>query len=158
MYKIYADGGCSGNPGPGGWAFLILEETEKRRQVVRTVLKEKKGAEEETTNNRMELIAVIRGLETFKRLCLGTAAEVWTDSQYVQKGMTEWVAIWQERDWQNNEGKPVKNQDLWFQLLELAQDLSLEWRWVRGHNGDEYNERCDTLTQRAIASIADDWD
>jgi ribonuclease HI len=147
--KIYTDGGCSGNPGPGGWAFIILREGTGKVQVLR----EKWGAEENTTNNRAELIAVIRALESLKRLKLRENVEIITDSQLVQKGMTVWIRTWRENGWLTYEKKPVRNQDLWMQLDGLASLFNLRWTWVRGHDGNKYNERCDKLTQKAVAVL-----
>jgi ribonuclease HI len=152
MIKIYTDGGCAGNPGPGGWAFVIVEEAARKA----VVLKEKWGAEADTTNNRMEVSAAIAALETFKRLKLGNKAAVLTDSQYVQKGMTEWIETWKENGWRNHERAPVKNQDLWERLDALAGRFHLTWTWIKGHAGNRFNERCDELTQRAISALVDE--
>ena len=150
MIHIYTDGGCSGNPGPGGWAFVILLETYQGDKI----LAEKRGSEKDTTNNRMELSAVIASLETLKRMKdIPRKIKVFTDSQYVQKGMTEWMDEWKNRGWKNSDKKPVKNQDLWQRLDTLASAYSITWSWVKGHSGNKYNERCDMLTQKAIASI-----
>jgi ribonuclease HI len=148
--KIYTDGGCAGNPGPGGWAYLILAETFQGKKVE----VEKCGAEKFTTNNRMELLAVISALEKFKTMRdAGRKAEVITDSQYVQKGMTEWIRTWKKNGWRTSDKEPVKNQDLWQRLDALAAEFTLTWTWVKGHAGDPYNERCDRLTQEAIGSL-----
>jgi ribonuclease HI len=147
--RVYTDGGCSGNPGPGGWAYVIIVETFQGTKVVA----ENYGTEKQTTNNRMELKAVISALETMKGMKRARKAEVYTDSQYVQKGMTEWIQSWKERGWRTSEKEPVKNQDLWQRLDALASDFSITWVWVKGHAGDKYNERCDALTQKAIKSI-----
>jgi ribonuclease HI len=123
MIDIYADGACRGNPGPGGWgALLIMGEIEK----------ELNGAEALTTNNRMELTGVIRALEALKR---PVEARIFTDSEYVRRGITEWVHNWKRRGWRTADKKPVKNQDLWEQLDELAARHQLEWHWVKGHSG-----------------------
>ena len=153
MIKIYSDGGCSGNPGPGGWAYLIIRDEEGG---VRSeeILAEKWGAEESTTNNRMELRAVIESLNALKSMDIQPKkAALYTDSQYVQKGMTEWMRDWKKRGWKTSDKKPVKNQDLWLCLDALAAELDIEWIWVKGHAGNKYNEHCDFLTQKAIASI-----
>jgi ribonuclease HI len=151
--KIYTDGGCSGNPGPGGWAYIILQDTFQGPQV----LKEKSGAEQDTTNNRMEMSAVISALEALVKLTrkgdIGRKLTVYTDSQYVQKGMTEWLAAWKKNGWRTSEKKPVKNQDLWQRLDSLSADFSINWKWVKGHAGNKYNERCDKMTGEAIASL-----
>ena len=149
--RIYTDGGCSGNPGPGGWAFVMLEETGSADKV----LAEKWGAAEATTNNRMELQAVIAALEAAITAYPGQiqGIKVYTDSQYVQKGITQWIKNWKNKGWKTSGGGPVKNQDLWRRLDALALDLPLSWQWVRGHQGDEYNERCDKLTHVAVNSL-----
>jgi ribonuclease HI len=150
LTKIYTDGGCAGNPGPGGWAYVILMETFQGRKVAA----EQCGAERCTTNNRMELRAVIAALEGFKAI-KGAArkAEVITDSQYVQKGMAEWIRGWKKNGWRTSDKEPVKNQDLWQRLDALAGEFTLTWTWVKGHAGDPYNERCDRLTKAAIAAL-----
>jgi ribonuclease HI len=137
--EIYADGACRGNPGPGGWAAVLMSEGRE---------KEIYGGERLTTNNRMELTAVIRALEALKKP--GTSARIYTDSQYVIKGIEEWVASWKARGWRTADKKPVKNQELWERLDELAARHSLEWHWVRGHSGIAGNERVDALANRAI--------
>jgi ribonuclease HI len=138
MIEIYTDGACRGNPGPGGWgALLIMGEIEK----------ELNGAEALTTNNRMELTAVIRALEALKR---PVQARIYTDSEYVRRGITEWVHNWKQRGWRTADKKPVKNQDLWQQLDELVGRHQLEWRWVKGHSGVPGNERVDQLANAAI--------
>jgi ribonuclease HI len=147
--RIYTDGGCSGNPGPGGWAYVMVAETFQGQKVTA----ENYGAEKQTTNNRMELLAVISALEALKKMKQGRKAEVYTDSQYVQKGMTEWIESWKKKGWRTSEKEPVKNQDLWQRLDALASDFSVTWIWVKGHAGDKYNERCDALTQKAINSL-----
>jgi ribonuclease HI len=149
--KIYTDGGCSGNPGPGGWAYVMTLETFQGSKV----LAEKYGAEENTTNNRMELTAVIESLRALKTMPdIPRKAAIYTDSQYVQKGITEWIGKWKRNSWLTSDKKPVKNQDLWVELDSLAGEFSLGWVWVRGHSGLEYNERCDRMTQEAIKSMS----
>jgi ribonuclease HI len=149
--RIYTDGGCSGNPGPGGWAFVMLEESDSGEKV----LAEKWGAAEATTNNRMELQAVIAALEAAITAYPGQiqGIHVYTDSQYLHKGITPWIKNWKSKGWKTSGGGPVKNQDLWRRLDALAMDLPLRWQWVRGHQGDEYNERCDKLTHVAVNSL-----
>ncbi len=138
MIEIYTDGACRGNPGPGGWgALLIMGASEK----------ELNGAEALTTNNRMELTAVIRALEALKR---PVQARIYTDSEYVRRGITEWVHNWKRRGWRTADKKPVKNQDLWQRLDELAAGHQLEWHWVKGHSGVPGNERVDQLANEAI--------
>ena len=138
VVEIYADGACSGNPGPGGWG-TILE--------YRGVTKEISGYNPETTNNRMELTAVLAGLRLLKRPC---RIRVVTDSSYVVKGMTEWIDGWRRRHWINASKKPVLNRDLWEELLVASSPHSVEWRWIKGHDGHEQNERCDRLARQAI--------
>lgn len=146
--KIYTDGGCSGNPGPGGWAYVMVLGTFQGEKIVA----EQKGGEANTTNNRMELTAVIESLRALKSMDnVPRKATVYTDSQYVQKGITEWIINWKRNSWRTSDKKPVKNQDLWMALDALAAEISLNWQWVRGHAGVEYNERCDRMTQEAIA-------
>ncbi|MDR0599320.1 MAG: ribonuclease HI [Treponema sp.] len=147
---IYTDGGCSGNPGPGGWAYVLVQKTFQGE----TVVAEEKGAEPDTTNNRMELLAVISALKALKAARrLPRQAVVHTDSQYVQKGITGWIHTWKRNSWRTSGKQPVKNQDLWRELDALAGDLSLTWEWVKGHAGNLYNERCDALTQEAIRGL-----
>ena len=148
--KIYTDGGCSGNPGPGGWAFVMVLETFQGGEI----LAEQKGGEKSTTNNRMELTAVIESLRALKTMDgVPGRAVVCTDSQYVQKGITEWIRKWKQNAGRTSDRKPVKNQDLWVELDSLAGEFSLAWEWVRGHSGVEYNELCDRMTQQAIATV-----
>ena len=155
--KIYTDGGCSGNPGPGGWAYVMALETFQGAKV----LEEKSGGEKDTTNNRMELRAVIESLKSLKtaaggahgphaKSALPLRAVIFTDSQYVQKGITEWIHKWKKNAWRTSGKKPVKNQDLWMELDALAGELSPGWEWVKGHAGNEFNERCDALAQKEI--------
>jgi ribonuclease HI len=148
--RIFTDGGCSGNPGPGGWAFVMVLRTFQGEQVVN----EGRGAERNTTNNRMELLAVISALKALKAAGdLPRQVEVCTDSQYVQKGMTNWMYKWKGNAWRTSDKTPVKNQDLWKELDALASELTINWKWIKGHAGNEWNERCDRMTQEAIASI-----
>lgn len=139
--EIYADGACKGNPGPGGWgAWLKWDAHEK----------ELFGGELLTTNNRMELTAVIRALEALKQPCV---AKIFTDSVYVQKGMTEWISGWKMRQWKTADKKPVKNADLWQSLDSLAAKHTLEWIWVKGHSGHDGNERADALANLGVEKI-----
>ncbi len=135
---IYSDGACKGNPGVGGWGALLVAGGHR---------KEIFGGEPDTTNNRMEMTAVIRALESIKR---PSSVAVHTDSQYVQKGISEWLPGWKRRNWRTAEGKPVKNQDLWQRLDELAQQHRIEWNWVRGHAGHPENERADALANQGV--------
>lgn len=133
---IYVDGACSGNPGPGGWgAWLLCGEHER----------ELYGGEEQTTNNRMELMAAIQALESLTR---PVSPVVYTDSSYVRNGITEWMSNWRRRGWKTAGNKPVKNVDLWQRLDQAASRHQVEWRWVRGHSGDEGNEHADELARR----------
>jgi ribonuclease HI len=141
VIEIYTDGACRGNPGPGGWAALLLLGEHER---------ELSGAETLTTNNRMELTAVIRALEALKR---PVAARIYTDSQYVRRGITEWLSSWKARDWRTADRKPVKNQDLWQRLDEVSASHRLEWHWVPGHAGVPGNERVDRLANEAIDAL-----
>ena len=153
MIQIYTDGGCSGNLGPGGWAYVIVRNNEEGRGDS-TLLAEKWGAERSTTNNRMELQAVIAALEALSLLQPGTEkATLFTDSQYVQKGITEWIHKWKRNSWRTSDKKPVKNQDLWQELDALTLRVPVTWAWVKGHAGNKYNEQCDAFTQKAIASL-----
>jgi ribonuclease HI len=138
---IYTDGACSGNPGPGGWAAVLLF---KGRE------KEISGGEPLTTNNRMELTAAIKALEVLKRPCV---VELYTDSQYLRLGITEWITGWKARGWRTADKKPVKNEDLWRRLDEVRAGHQIAWRWVRGHTGDAINTRVDALAVAAIAAF-----
>jgi ribonuclease HI len=138
---IHTDGACRGNPGPGGWGVLLSWND---------TVKELSGAEAATTNNRMELTAAIMGLAALKRPTLAT---VQTDSQYVIKGITEWLPAWKARGWRTADRKPVKNQDLWERLDQLAGQHTLRWQWVKGHSGDPGNERADELANLAIDAL-----
>ncbi|MCJ7837589.1 MAG: ribonuclease HI [Burkholderiales bacterium] len=139
--RIYTDGACKGNPGPGGWGALMQFDGRE---------KELCGGEPDTTNNRMELTAVIRALAALKRTC---EIDLYTDSQYVQKGISEWVAAWKRRGWKTADRKPVKNVDLWLELDRLAGTHHIRWHWVRGHAGHAENERADALANRGIAAL-----
>lgn len=136
--ELFTDGACRGNPGPGGWgALLRYGEVEK----------ELNGAEADTTNNRMELMAAIRGLEALKSPC---HVVLTTDSQYVKNGLTQWLPNWKKKNWQTASKKPVKNRDLWERLDAQAQRHDVEWHWVKGHSGHVENERVDQLANQAI--------
>ena len=138
MVEIYTDGACSGNPGPGGWGVLVRDGN---------VETEFSGGEPATTNNRMELLAVIEALQSFPQ---SVQARVYTDSQYVQKGISEWIHSWKQRGWKTAGKDPVKNEDLWRRLDALAASHTLEWHWVRGHNGHPENERVDALARAGL--------
>ncbi len=138
---IYTDGACKGNPGPGGWGAWLSSGGHD---------KELFGGERETTNNRMELTAPIEALASLKRSC---DVVVYLDSEYVRKGITEWIMGWQRRGWKTADGKPVKNADLWMRLDALRKLHTVDWRWVKGHAGDPGNERADMLANKGVASI-----
>ena len=135
--EIFTDGACSGNPGPGGWGAIMR---------TKGIEKEISGGEKDTTNNRMEMMAVIAALEALQRGC---RVKITTDSQYVMKGMLEWLPGWKKRNWQTAAKKPVKNIDLWKRLEKAAETHQLEWEWVRGHQGHVENERADQLAVAA---------
>jgi len=135
---IYTDGACKGNPGPGGWGALL--EYDGRR-------KELFGGEPHTTNNRMELVAVIRALEALKR---ESDVAIYTDSQYVKNGIEAWIHAWKRNGWKTSDKKPVKNEDLWRELDELATRHRISWHWVRGHDDNPGNERADELANQGV--------
>lgn len=135
---MYTDGACRGNPGPGGWGVWMQ---------YREHIKELCGGETDTTNNRMELMAAIQGLEALARPC---QVEMYTDSQYVRKGITEWLENWKARGWRTAAKKPVKNADLWQRLDAATQQHKIEWHWVKGHSGDVHNERADALANQGL--------
>lgn len=142
MVHLFTDGACSGNPGPGGWAYILRHPTTKKEL-------EGSGGEGETTNNRMELTAVIRGLAALKRPC---RVELFTDSVYVGKGMSQWLPKWKENGWKRREGKqwkPIKNEELWRELDALIQRHQVKYTRVAGHSGHPENERCDELAVAA---------
>lgn len=139
--EIYTDGACRGNPGPGGWGALLLYKEQE---------KELKGGEAETTNNRMELTASIEALRALNRRC---KIKLYTDSQYVRKGITEWMSNWRKRNWMTASKQPVKNADLWKQLDELSKQHDIEWIWVKGHSGNPGNERADALANQGIDDL-----
>ncbi len=136
---IYTDGACSGNPGPGGWGALLVYQGKE---------KELSGGEPGTTNNRMELTAAIMALEALKRPC---AVDLFTDSQYVRHGITQWMHGWKARGWKTADRKPVKNEDLWRRLDTARQRHDVTWHWVRGHAGHPENERVDALARAGMA-------
>jgi ribonuclease HI len=138
VIEMYADGACKGNPGPGGWGVLLRAGSRE---------KEMCGGEALTTNNRMELMAVIEGLLSLKER---SQVRVYTDSQYVQKGISEWIHGWKRRGWLTADKKPVKNADLWRRLDEAARGHQVEWFWVKGHAGHPENERADALANKGI--------
>ena len=141
VVEIFTDGACKGNPGPGGWGALLCYKGHEH---------ELWGGERDTTNNRMELTAAIQALATLKRPCEVCLV---TDSEYVMKGINEWMPGWKKRGWKTAAKQPVKNADLWQQLDEQAARHKIEWRWVRGHTGHPGNERADALANRGVAEL-----
>jgi ribonuclease HI len=136
--ELYTDGACSGNPGPGGWGALLLYGDHRR---------ELSGGESSTTNNRMELMAVIEGVRALKR---SVPLTIYTDSVYVMKGITEWIAGWKRNGWKTAAKKPVKNEDLWRELDSVLEGHDVQWQWVKGHAGNPGNERADELARAGI--------
>jgi ribonuclease HI len=143
MIKIYTDGACKGNPGVGGWGALILQD-DKNIELF--------GGENETTNNRMELMAVIMAL---KEMSPSEELTIYTDSTYVQKGISEWIKNWKLNNWRSSNKKPVKNKDLWMQLDESSYSRKINWEWVKGHAGNEGNEKADELANKGVISMMD---
>ena len=141
MYTIYTDGACSGNPGPGGWGVLIQQNGEDDREIF--------GGERETTNNRMEMQAVIEALRVTPE---EAQIVIYTDSQYVKNGITTWITGWKRNGWKTASRKPVKNKDLWIEMDELCAARTVDWRWVKGHDGDPGNEKADALARQGAAS------
>ncbi|HEX9811580.1 MAG TPA: ribonuclease HI [Burkholderiales bacterium] len=139
--RIFTDGACRGNPGPGGWG-AILRYGDREKEMY--------GAERATTNNRMELMAAIQALEALNRSC---GAIVTTDSEYLRKGITEWLPQWKRRGWKTAAKQPVKNQDLWERLERAIERHQVDWQWIKGHSGHEENERADSLANRAIEEM-----
>lgn len=138
---IYTDGACSGNPGPGGWAALLRYGSEEKIIT---------GGEQWTTNNRMEITAAIHGLIALRIPC---QVDLFTDSQYVRLGITQWIHGWQKRNWRTADNGFVKNKDLWCKLTELTQQHQLQWHWVKAHNGNSDNERVDLLAKKALSAF-----
>jgi ribonuclease HI len=141
LVEIYTDGACRGNPGPGGWGVVLRYKGREKTLY---------GGEPHTTNNRMELMAAIAGLEALKR---SSQVALTTDSQYVKRGITEWMADWKRRGWRTADRKPVKNVDLWQRLDEVVGKHQVSWHWVRGHTGHVENERADSLANQAIDEL-----
>ena len=138
-YKIYTDGACSGNPGPGGWGAVIFDQDNKQKNI--------SGSEKNTTNNRMELLAAIMSL---KKIKTNSEVVIFTDSIYVKNGITEWMKNWKKNGWKNSNKKPVKNKDLWVKLDKLCEANSVSWKWVKGHSTNEFNNLADELATKAI--------
>jgi len=140
--EVWTDGGCQGNPGPGGWAYIVISDDTER---------DGSGFESSTTNNRMELTAVREALASLAAVPESTPIIVHTDSQYVQKGITAWIHTWERNGWRTSGRQPVKNSELWLAISDLSRGRQVQWVWVMGHAGDEKNDRCDRLVQEAIA-------
>ena len=138
LVQLYTDGACSGNPGPGGWGAILISGGHR---------KDLYGGEPATTNNRMELMAAIQALEALKKPC---DVEVHTDSKYVQDGISQWIHGWKARGWKTADKKPVKNEDLWRRLDEARLRHKVQWKWVKGHAGHEFNERADALARKGL--------
>ena len=138
-YTIYTDGACSGNPGPGGWGAVIFDNENKQKNI--------SGSEENTTNNRMELSAAIMALEEVNT---NSEITIYTDSTYVKNGITEWVLKWKENGWKNSNKEPVKNKDLWEKLVNLCEQNTINWKWVKAHASNKYNNLADELATKAI--------
>ena len=138
-YKVYTDGACSGNPGPGGWAAIIIVDNQMKYKF--------SGSEKNTTNNRMELMAPIKAIQKFKKK---SEILVFTDSTYVKDGITVWIKNWEKNGWRTSSKKPVKNKELWKKLKNLSSKHSIKWTWVKGHAQDKYNNLVDELAQEAI--------
>ncbi len=141
MIKVYTDGACKGNPGPGGWGALIIYPSEE---------KEIYGGDSLTTNNRMELKAVIMAL---REIDLGNEITIITDSSYVQKGISEWILKWKQNGWRSSNRKPVKNKDLWVDLDDISSKFIIKWEWIKGHSGDPGNERADYLANKGCNNL-----
>jgi ribonuclease HI len=138
-FKIYTDGACSGNPGPGGWGAIIFDKENNQKNI--------SGNEKNTTNNRMELLAAIMAL---KKIKMNSDVVIYTDSIYVKNGITEWMVKWKKNGWKNANKKPVKNKDLWLKLDGLCKKNNVSWRWVKGHSTNIYNNLADELATKAI--------
>ena len=141
MIKIYTDGACSGNPGPGGWAAIILVDDKIKDEI--------SGSEKNTTNNKMELLAPIKAIQKFKKK---SEISIYTDSTYVKDGITIWIKKWKINKWKTSNKKDVKNSDLWKLLESIIEDHKIQWFWVKGHNENIFNEKADILAKKAIKS------
>ncbi len=138
-YTVFTDGACSGNPGPGGWGAIILDEKENQINL--------SGSEQSTTNNRMELVAPIMALKKIKS---NSVIIIYTDSTYLKNGITLWIKNWEKNGWKSAHKKPVKNKDLWVVLNKLTEEQSISWKWVKAHSGNKFNELADKLATEAI--------
>ena len=138
-YRIYTDGACSGNPGPGGWGAVIFDQKDNQKNI--------SGSEKNTTNNRMELMAAIMAL---KKIKVSSEIVIYTDSIYVKNGITQWIVKWKYNGWKNSNKKPVKNKDLWVMLDNLCKTNKISWKWVKGHSTNKYNNLADELASGAI--------
>ena len=138
-YTIYTDGACSGNPGPGGWGAVIFDQDKKQKNI--------SGNAKNTTNNRMELMAPIMALKKIKSK---SEVTIFTDSTYVKNGITEWIKKWEKNGWKSANKKPVKNKDLWIKLNNLCKEYKIDWKWIKGHSNNKYNDLADDLATRAI--------
>ena len=138
-FTIYTDGACSGTPGPGGWGAVIFDEKKKQNNI--------SGKVKDTTNNRMELMAPIMAL---KKIKFKSDITIFTDSTYVKNGITEWIKKWEKNGWKNSNRKPVKNKDLWIKLNDLCQKNKVQWKWIKGHSNNKYNNLADDLATEAI--------
>jgi len=143
--EIYTDGACSGNPGPGGWGAILRFQGKE---------KELSGGQPSATNNQMELQAAIEALKALKEPCL---VDLYTDSQYLRQGITQWIHNWKKNGWKTSDKKPVKNQSLWTELDELVQLHSINWHWLKGHAGHPENERCDELARNEIERLRESY-
>ncbi len=144
---IFSDGGCIGNPGIGGWAYIILEDNKE--------IFYDSGSSGATTNNKMELTAVIKALTYLEKIGKkGIDVEINTDSQYVKNGITDWINNWKKNGWKTANKKAVKNQEYWKELDQLTSLFNIKWKWVKGHSGDQHNERCDTLVQQEMEKLS----
>jgi ribonuclease HI len=138
-YVIYTDGACSGNPGPGGWGAVILDEEKNETNI--------SGEEKSTTNNRMELMAPIMALRKIKKF---SEVIIYTDSTYLKNGITIWIKNWEINGWMSKNKKPIKNKDLWVTLSKLSEEQNIDWKWIKAHTGNKYNEIADKLATGAI--------
>ncbi len=144
--QVFTDGGCSGNPGPGAWAYIVLGDGRRLQGA---------GGQPRTTNNRMELTAVIEALKRIRQELPDrrAALDLHTDSRYVQRGITEWILKWERNGWRSSTRAPVKNQDLWQELRRLTASMEIRWHWLAGHRGHPYNEECDRMVQAEIRRL-----